>query len=82
MSRYQTLPELESEWKGLEEAYPSLAKLHSIGQSVQGRNIIVLQVSEYRKTPNVGHFFNFNNFLNYEINFFPTFLMDQNLCGG
>ncbi len=48
LSRYQTLPELEEEWRGLETAYPSLAKLHSIGQSVQGRNIIVLQVSEYQ----------------------------------
>jgi hypothetical protein len=35
----------------LEAAYPSLAKLHSIGESVQDRNIIVLQVSEYQTLP-------------------------------
>ncbi len=51
MSEYQTLPQLEEEWRGLEAAYPSLAKLHSIGQFVQGRNIIVLQVSEYQTLP-------------------------------
>jgi hypothetical protein len=42
VSEYQTLPQVQEEWRGLEAAYPSLAKLHSIGQSVQGRNIIVL----------------------------------------
>ncbi len=48
VSEYQTLSQLQEEWRGLEAAYPSLAKLYSIGQTVQGRNIIVLQVSEYQ----------------------------------
>jgi len=42
-------------------------------------NIII---KTYRKTPNVGHFFNFSNFSGYEINFFPMFLMAQNFGEG
>jgi hypothetical protein len=44
ISRYQSLPELEAEWQGLEVSYPGLARLHTIGKSTLGKNIIVLQV--------------------------------------
>lgn len=47
-TRYDDLLKLTSE---LESTYPDLIKSYSIGKSVQGRQLLVLQISEDVKTP-------------------------------
>ena len=43
--KYYKYSELQKLFRSLEEKYPDLAKVSSIGKSVQGRDIIVLHVT-------------------------------------
>lgn len=44
LSKYHSYEDLEAEFRGFERKYPDLAQLHSIGQSVEKRELYVLQV--------------------------------------
>ncbi|XP_075219466.1 carboxypeptidase D svr [Lycorma delicatula] len=44
--RYLSNSELEEKFRDLEKTYPNLAKLHSIGKSVENRDLWVLEISE------------------------------------
>ena len=44
LSKYDSYEGLESSFKQLQKEFPDLAKLSSIGKSVQNRDILVLQV--------------------------------------
>jgi carboxypeptidase T len=43
---YHTYQELERDLMALEENYPGLARLHAIGESLEGRNIYALKISD------------------------------------
>ncbi|XP_034945096.1 carboxypeptidase D isoform X2 [Chelonus insularis] len=43
---YTHYEELQRLFNRLEEQYPNLAKVHSIGKSVEGRDLLVLEISE------------------------------------
>ena len=42
---YHSYEDLETEFRGLETKFPDLAKLQSIGKSVENRELYVLQVN-------------------------------------
>lgn len=44
-NRYYTVEEIESHMKALERAYPDIVKVHSIGKSGQGRDLLVATVT-------------------------------------
>ena len=44
LAKYHSYEDLESEGRSLENKYPNLVKLRSIGKSVEGRELYVLQV--------------------------------------
>jgi len=44
-NHYHSYEDAQEEFKRYETSHPTLAKLHSIGQSVQGRELLVLQIS-------------------------------------
>ena len=44
--RYTHYDDLKTLFKRLANTYPNLAKLHSIGKSVEGRDLLVLEISE------------------------------------
>ncbi|MFP4082104.1 MAG: M14 family metallopeptidase [Candidatus Aminicenantes bacterium] len=43
---YHSYQEVEEELMALEESYPQLAKLHDIGDSLEGRNIYAVKISD------------------------------------
>lgn len=43
--KYLSNNEVHDLFKSLERSYPNLTKVHSIGKSVQGRDIIVIEIS-------------------------------------
>ena len=45
-SRYHSYEEARQLFQSYESQFPNLAKLHSIGKSVQGRDLLVLQISQ------------------------------------
>jgi hypothetical protein len=45
LSRYPTPEEIETDLKSIATSYPNLAKLYSIGQSGQGRNLWVMKLA-------------------------------------
>ena len=45
-TQYHNYAAVEELFKQLEDLYPSLAQLHTIGQSVQGRELYVLRITE------------------------------------
>jgi len=44
-NHYHSYEQVQAEFKEYETTHPTLAKSHSIGQSVQGRELLVLQIS-------------------------------------
>lgn len=54
-NRYYTVEEINSHMKALERAYPEIVKVHSIGKSGQGRDLLVATVtapgSDHRSKP-------------------------------
>jgi len=48
---YHSYEEVQAEFQQYETIYPSLAKLHSVGDSVLGKKLLVLQISEQVDKP-------------------------------
>ena len=44
--RYHNYPALESFMKKINQRYPSLSRMYSIGKSVEGRELYVLEISD------------------------------------
>lgn len=44
---YHSYRELEADFQALERSFPGLAKVHTIGTSLEGRNIYALKISDY-----------------------------------
>ena len=44
---YHSYRELEADFQALERSFPGLARVHTIGTSLEGRNIYALKISDY-----------------------------------
>ncbi|CAD6227310.1 GSCOCG00006098001-RA-CDS [Cotesia congregata] len=51
---YHNYEEIKELFNKLEEQYPNLAKVHSIGKSTEGRDLLVLEISENVKQRDIG----------------------------
>lgn len=51
---YHHYEEIKELFNKLEEQYPNLAKVHSIGKSTEGRDLLVLEISENVKQRGIG----------------------------